>query len=709
MSWKLGMGALGILLLAAAGCSGGASTTGDSPPPGNTPPADVPMAPGAPVDRAVVGEASQCDVSGLDQPRIYGHKVKTVLTGLPLTTEELAALEVSRDVLPNLIDGWMNTAEFKSILVDFFRTAFQQDELDREGLTNILAMGGLDWGRFEDPRVSLRELVDLNIQESFARTALRIVESDSPFTEVATTNQYEMTTALLALHALVEHRSVSDNGRLALRSDFGRSFVFHRNLDAAPPLEEALDPTSPNFLHVYLPNFAGLCVPDDQDVYIPDDARDFRGIDKLWYAFSLIMGRPARVFNMAENDNRDGNPCQAGNVFMPPVLTRADFNDWRTVSFRPITSPDQSATPFWNLGDLRNADLIDVWSERVGFFTTLGFFSTWPTNRDNASRVTLNQTLITALGTSFEGNTVSDFSPPNLSAEHSEPGTSCYGCHQTLDPMRDFFRASYSFRYGLQDDMERMAEFRPFFVFRGTSGRGDGVTDLSRILAVHPEFASAWVQKMCFHANSKGCPEESEEFKAIVTRFVDGGLNFKAMVKDLFSSALVTNHDCVDAGTGDIRSISRRDQMCAQLSNRLGVENICGDHIANGNRTPTQRSLAGAITSIPKDTFARGEPDPVIISDTGLFIRATREVTCTIVAEEAYDAAFADASREVVLQTLVTRVIGLPIGDPRHGEVLAILGNHIDEGMAAGASERIALQSAMVVACMSPGMAGVGF
>ena len=43
-----------------------------------------------------------------------------------------------------------------------------------------------------------------------------------------------------------------------------------------------------------------------------------------------------------------------------------------------------------------------------------------------------------------------------LDEEHAAPGSECYGCHQTLDPMREFVRASYTSFYGQQLDPARV-------------------------------------------------------------------------------------------------------------------------------------------------------------------------------------------------------------------------------------------------------------
>jgi hypothetical protein len=53
--------------------------------------------------------------------------------------------------------------------------------------------------------------------------------------------------------------------------------------------------------------------------------------------------------------------------------------------------------------------------------------------------------------------------------------------------------------------------------------------------------------------------------------------------------------------------------------------------------------------------------------------------------------------------------MGLPPADTRYAAVRAALSDHVDDVIASGESEEIAMQSAMAVACMSPGSAGVGF
>ncbi|MEL6182974.1 MAG: proline-rich domain-containing protein [Myxococcota bacterium] len=658
--------------------------------------------PTMPIDGNPAGPAVDCEVDELSGPAVYGAKLKTLLTGLPLTSDELATLSADASQLETLTDDWMNTPEFRDVLTRFFQGAFQQDQIANDAIPQMLRRNNFNWGRFTGPNEDLSALFVQNLRESFARTALRISEAGEPWTNVLTTDTFEMTTAMVVFHSFLEGRYVNDRNQLRQRAmpEVG-NFTLYRNQADAPPAAQAINPNSSNFLHFYVPDFEDLCLPNNQNTYeVGHNA--FNGNDEHYFIFGLLVGRPERAYNRDRN-----NQCRSGNGRTTPILTRADFSDWRTVRLRPVRNNEEPRR-FYELPALRNANELAVYTERVGFFTTLGFFGTWPTNEDNQNRVTLNQTLITALGESFDGQTVTDFSPPNLDAEHSAPGTACFGCHQTLDPMREFFTASYSYNYGIQDNQDTMDGLSPQFVFRGMNETGSGMQDLGAIIARHPDFPKAWVQKVCYFANAAPCPENEATFASIVDSFASN-LDFKKMMAEVLTSTLVTNDACIEGGTGHQRSISRRNQLCTVLSNRLGVDNICGIGLVNNRRSTIQREVAAAAVSIPQDTYARGEPEPIVITQTGLFTRATREVMCTVVAERAFNAAFDNMGSDEAIERMVSGVMGLPVGDPRHDGALTILQDHYRDGRAEGASERVALQSALVVACMSPGLAGMGF
>ncbi|MEQ9502837.1 MAG: DUF1585 domain-containing protein [Deltaproteobacteria bacterium] len=662
-------------------------------------PDPVEPVPTFPVGTTPVGEAENCAVDQLSGPHVYGAKVKTLLTGLPLTSAELRTLKEDPEAIGELVEAWFDTPEAETVLRRFFMMAFQQDQVTGEGLMPMLKSRNIAWGRFDDNRELGENLMIKNIEESFARTALSIAKSGRPFKEVVTTDTFEMTTALMFFYAYLDHRHVRDDDTVFTRAmNEVADFTALRNKADEPPANQILNPNSPNFLRIWVPNFDQLCLANNvNEMAFRQNAIP----NKAFWLFQAILGRMDNVRNVGA-----GNNCRARPARRNPLLTRADFNDWRPIRIRKAGN-GETPIRFYRLPQLRNAEELALYGDRVGFFTTLGFFATWPTNEDNSSRVTLNQTLITALGESFDGQTVTDFSPPNLDAEHSAPGSPCYGCHQTLDPMREFFRNSYTNAYGQQHDQERI-DLPATFVFRGVQQTGTGVQDLATILANHPDFARGWTQKLCYYANAAPC-QSSAELERVIAAFEGSEFDFKVLIRELLASPLVTNAKCVDEKVQRGPSISRREQFCAQLSNRLGVADVCGIDTLPRERSGLQNRMLNAVGSIPADTVSRGEPEPITISETGLFTRATREVVCKELGERAYQAAFQGLNNEDAVAKMVTDVMGLPEGDPRHDPAIQILTEHVADGIDAGATPYNARRSALVVACMSPGVAGVGF
>src|SRR5260370_10553037 len=96
----------------------------------------------------------------------------------------------------------------------------------------------------------------------------------------------------------------------------------------------------------------------------------------------------------------------------------------------------ESTTPFYDLIKLRDpktTELVVKYTPRVGFFSTPAFFANWQTNTSNQARVTINQTLIVALGAQIDGtdSTVPQ-QTPGLDTKHATD-PACVYCHQTLD------------------------------------------------------------------------------------------------------------------------------------------------------------------------------------------------------------------------------------------------------------------------------------
>ena len=276
---------------------------------------------------------------------------------------------------------------------------------------------------------------------------------------------------------------------------------------------------------------------------------------------------------------------------------------------------------------------------RVGFLTTLAFFANWPTNPSNSYRVTVNQALIVALGRSFDdSDTAVQVAETSVDAQHAEPGTVCFACHQVLDPMRDFYKQSYSLTYfqqlstagpqepaparrgGLQRRRQHRARQR-----RGGAGQRPG----------HPPAASPpnWTQKLCQLANASPCDEEDPEFQRVAEVFAGSNHDFKVLVGELLSSPLVTyaQHTRSVDKAGVVLSIARRDSYCDRLGNRLGIKDLCNQQ--NESSLPRIAGQARNLSlGMPGSAYARADEHPVTPHDPNLFFISATEKLCMALA-----------------------------------------------------------------------------
>lgn len=579
----------------------------------------------------------------------YLSKLKGLLVGGAVTEGELARVTEDPTALDGLVAEWIEQPQFASKMHDFFEVALQQRLVGDVNFEDQL-------DRIVGPN---RDEMQRNAEASFAMTAWRIVDQNRSFSEVSTTQQWMMTTALLSMLLYTEQTP----------EELEIEHVVTSQLPEGAP-----DPVTLRWM------------ADNRTWYVPGLREDcqtpssFEADDVLDMMAGQISCRNSR-------DHR-----QEDMVFQP-----SDFTDWRPVTLRVATN-DQPIEEFYDVASLRGVNEVWVRIPRAGFFTTPAFLANWQTNADNQFRVSINQALITALGASYS---VADQTPqPNadgLFAEHAEPETACYGCHRSLDPMRLYFMNVFTESYRWRDED---VSGQPNFAFGGVTEARPGLPGLAETFAEHPRFPAAWVQKLCRYANSTPCDESDPEFRRVVQVFVDSGLDFKALVRALFSSPLVTGATYVPTfDTHEpVVSITRTNHLCQILDERLETEDACS----------FARSSLGLL---PDDEFVRGSVHVIQTADTSSFHFAAAEQVCTRIANQLVrnDRRYRPSDPETeTIPRIVEELMGLPPGHSRRDVAEARLSAHFEDARAAGASRQNSLRSVFVLACQSPEVMALG-
>ncbi|TMB29083.1 MAG: hypothetical protein E6J65_03195 [Deltaproteobacteria bacterium] len=670
--------AIGVALVAftaSLSCMPGVSSDSSGPPPGPPPGLYEPMSTASSVG-----------------------KVKNLLVGLPPTDAEVQAVSADPTALRGLVSQWIATPEHAAKLQRFFANAFQQNQA-------VTADFGDQLGDSAQGRLDARLLA--NLRESFARTAIALAQESKPFTATLTTQRFMLTPRLMALYAFMDAMQVTDSGSttdLFQKANPGFQFTLTAK-QGAIPLQQTLDPASPNYMVWYAPQLAGaaydpLC-PQDPIIY-----NGGTGQPSITAAmFVMLQGLPA-AFSVTTPSGSHG--CQppafpAANV----PLTVADTQQWQMVTVRqPAAS--ESTTRVFDLPSFRAGANLVLKTPRVGFFTTPSFLAEWNTNGSNQARVTLNQTLIVALGRAITSQTATP--PPSLAAldqTHASQGTACLACHQSLDPMRQFFRQQYSYYFHPQTNITQ-SSLPGSFGFRGVTSQGSTIFDLANLLAAHPDFAGAWTQKLCTWANSAPCLETDPEFVRIARVFATSNFSWSTLTVELFSSPLVSYGGPTDTArqSGQVFSVTRRDHLCAALSNRLAIPDACG--LLAGTTVPRAVQLIVAV--LPSDQYSRGAEQAVLANDPNLFFRTGLENICASLAGQVVDAGSAtrwsSLNPDAAISDFVHGLMGIETA--RDATPLGILQGHFQAAKGGGSSASDALKSTFVLACLSPSIAGIG-
>lgn len=615
-------------------------------------------------------------------PAAYVAKVKGLLTGDPATADEVSRVESAPESLQTLIAEWQKSPGYRRRMLSFFTMAFQQGDVTAAMILNAspFQQGPLD------PRIIQ------NMRESFGRTALALVESGAPFTEVLTTRRFMVTPALALALAWLDERQSGDGGGVAdaLNEELGPAARYEMLPDEQIPLDQSTNPAHENFLRFHSPQVAAATGDCRKPIVV-------NGENRLTL-YTLTLGETLMNFIL-------GRPFSEAFCRYPArenIFGARDFDTWRMVTLRKPRAGERP-TRVYEIGRLRAAEELVLERPYVGFYTTPAFLYTWQTNSSNQARVTINQTLIVATGQRFDGShRATPTSTAALDSKHAAPDTPCYGCHIAMDPMRQFFRGTYTLFWSLQRDKKQTA-LPMSFVLSNVAHAASDISALGQSLAKSPRFAAAWTEKLCMWANGAWCSDP--ELERVAAVFADSGYDWNTLVRALFSSPVVTYAAPTEmaASQGVALSVLKRDQLCQLWDQRLGLTDVCGLRAlpsAEGN--DAVRTIA---TVLPSDSYSRGQLVPTLASEPGLFFFSSVENACRALSQRVVDAprgmALFDSQQvEVALDNMVQRLMGLT--PPTSSEARQLLADHFANAEASGATPTVALRSTFVLACQSP-------
>jgi len=662
-----------------------------------------------PGDAGAIAEGSDASADAVPSPAfeatpaaVYVAKVKNILVGLAPTDAEVQAVQADPTQLGTLVDGWMQLPQYSQKMMRFFELAFQQ--------TQVTAVDFADqaYPRQIDLNATTTPLLVQNAQESFARTMIQLSSQGHPLTEAMNTPQLMMTTAMKELYALLDVWQIDDAGKVTDRFKAANpTLQITVEASAGPiPIAQTLDPTSPNYMHWYNP-----------DVTTADMAIAGCQEDPIVYAANALTLHYLLLGSLDGHKSATGTACtQVGGTAAAAQLTAADFADWTMVTIRQPNA-GEAVTPFYDLATLRTASELVLSVPRVGFYSTPAFFANWQTNISNQMRVTMNQTLIVATGSSVDGTDSTPAPPgtPGLDATHISQAA-CFECHATLDPTRSIFSSGWSWNYHNQVD-STLTSLPGVFAFRGVTQPVSTIADFGRVLAGHPLVASGWVQKLCYYVNSVACDSDDPEFQRLVASFQSSSYAWNALVKAFVTSPITTHatDTATEDATGEVVAVSRRDHLCAALNARLGFTDVCAlDALTKRAMTTTVPEI---VSGLPSDAYGRGGVAPILPNQPTLFFRAGMENICEAVAALVVDPAstvqgqtkWSSTAPDAAIADFVGTLMAVTPSDPRSTPLQALLKAHFTSAMQqSGITATQALRSTFVTACLSPSAVSVG-
>ena len=678
----------------------------------------------------------------------YVTKVKTLLTGIAPTQSEIDAVTADPTALGGLVDTWMKLPQYTAKMELFFADAFQQSQAQA---IDFLISTPFD------------ELL-LNFRQSFAKTVTELISEGAPFTETVTTTRFMMTTAMMTYYAyadsnlLTDATSAGSGSQLCRFYDDDPSWSFKLTAQTIA-LGDSGNPASPNYLTFTLP---GLAQQYDASSLGAAGAAECSGIDPVVFTkdssfalgdnlcnwlYSVMLGGNFWFFDPPQGDP-NAYWCQGASKFAerpthPRFFTASDYTDWRMVTATKATTQAEQ-TRFFDLAGNRASTTIALYAPPVGYFTTPSFLSQYPTNISNQARATINQTMIVGLGQSFDGtDPITVKNAPGLDPTHAA-NPACFQCHWSLDPMARYFRSNLTMSYSQQQDTTQTAVTGSFLFDNVVANSDPSLNYLASQIAAHPQFKTAWTQKLCAWANSGTCTANDPEVQRVAQVFASSNYSWNALVHELFTSPLVTYAaSTLSAQTnGTVVPIARRAQLCATLNNRLGLTDVCGYEniplaFGSGGGTsalpsppfcscaqdpgvpcsgscPDPGKVPPSAAQLATDGYSRGVAQALYINGPDPFYRSSVEQICANVADLVVDTAtaplYSSATPAAVTTSIAAMAHGLMgLDSSRDAQPISILTDHYTSvAAAAGHTPTDAMKSTFTVACLSPWVVSVG-
>ena len=567
-----------------------------------------------------------------DPPTVYLAKVKNLLVGLPPTSDEVAAVTADPTQLKPLIQGWMQLPQYATKMQRFFELAFQQTQVTSADFADQVYPKQIDVNGTTTP------LLLQNLQESFARTMLALIAAGQPLTAATTTNQLMMTTALKELYAFLDVWEVDDNGTVTDRfKKANPKLQITVETGAGPiPIAETLDPTSANYMHWYDPDAA------TEDASIAGCA-----MDPIVYPAERVHAALAAL-------RRARRPEARRRHELPAVGRQRDRGAAHGRRLHRLDAGDHPP-PEHRRGVehvLRSAGAAE--RDDVG-----------PV--DPARRVLQHAGVLRQLADQHQQPDAGDDEPD------VDRGAGGVGRRDRSDHAADQPAARARRRARRRAPAAPTATSRSIRRARSSPPATPGTTTTSSTRPGRASRASsssrgsssrspawptsaarwprtrcsppAWVEKLCYYANSEPCDAADPEFQRLVSLFQASNYSWNTLVAELFASPLTTNATPTETTTahGEVVAVSRRDHLCAALDNRLGLDDVCG--LKATTKKQMTATVPQIVSGLPSDGYGRGSTIPVLPNQPSLFYRAATENICAAVAAQVIDVAGRQADR----------------------------------------------------------------